>query len=297
MTPVTRFAAVAICALTALHAPPPAGAAEPAPPKGGAAPRTLAVIPFYAPERMWQLYAPFAEFLARETGEPWKLQLPASHDALLDDLCAGRVDVALLGPIPLARANKRCGVVPLLVALGPDGTASYHSILVTTDPSVTDPRSLAGKEIGFFKGSTAAHVVPVQMLAEAGVPPGTYVPVFLESQDRIMAALLARKIAGAGVKSALFRRFETEQGLRKIGTSAPLPNFALAVLPSLPRAARDRFEAAMAGFQPKKHGPDAELAKVLDDEIRHGFARPPDGYLAAVQALNETSERFLRDGQ
>jgi phosphonate transport system substrate-binding protein len=246
---------------------------------------------------MWLLYTPFVGFLEKATGEPWELHLPASHDALIEEVCTGKVDLAFLGPVPLARANKRCGAVPFLVPLGAGGTPDYSAVLLTTDPAVHSVESLRGKEVGFFKGSTAAHVVPAQMLAEAGLGPGTYRPVFLESQDKLMSALLARKLSAAGVKSALHRRFEREGGIRVLRTSAPLPNFSFVALPSLPAAARQRLTSGLLALQPRTKPSDAETVKGWDDEVKNGFISPPPGFLASVLALQDVTERVLGDAR
>jgi phosphonate transport system substrate-binding protein len=276
-----------------LAAPGPAPAADP---PRAPAPRRLAVVPFYAPEQMWRLYAPLVEFLRRETGEPWELALHPTHEALIEEFCAGRVDVALLGPVPLGRVNHRCGGLPVLVALGPGGTPTYRSVLLTADPEVTSVAALRGKEIGFFRGSTAAHAVPLRLLDDAGLAPGSYRPVYLESQDRLVAALLAGKISASGVKSALYERFRGERGLRVLATSGPLPNFAFAAPPSS-QGRLDRFAAALRRVRPGERSADAELVGTWDDEIRHGFVAPTPEYLAAVLALQELTERQARDAR
>jgi ABC-type phosphate/phosphonate transport system substrate-binding protein len=257
--------------------------------------RKLAVTPFYAPEQMWRLYAPFVDHLRRETGEAWELSLHPSHEALIEELCAGRVDVALVGPMPLGRIHRKCEGAPFLVALGPGGVSTYQSVLVTADPAVTAISALRGKDVGLFRGSTAAHAIPVKLLADAGLPPGSYRPVWLEGQDRLMAAVLAGRISAAGVKSALYRRFEKEPGLRQLGTSGPLPNFAFAALPSLPARTRDRFAAALLPLRPRERSSHAQLVSSWDDEVRHGFVRPPPEYLPSVLALLETVERLPRE--
>ena len=189
-----RRLTIALAIVLTIGLPTP-GAAGPAP----APVRKLAVVPFYAPEHMWRLYTPFVEFLRRETGEAWELSLHPSHEALREDFCAGRVDVALLGPVPLGRIHRQCAGAPLLVALGPAGVSTYHAVIVTADPAIATLDALRGKEVGFFRGSTAAHAVPVRLLANAGLAPGSYRSVWLEGQDRLMGAVLARKVSAAGL--------------------------------------------------------------------------------------------------
>lgn len=274
-----------------LFAPARSSSAEPAsrPPA-----RKLAVVPFYAPELMWRLYTPLVEHLARRTGEPWTLVLPATHAAFEDAVCGREVDVALTGPIPLARINRRCGLLPFLVARGPDGRADYNAMLVTATPDVTSLASLRGRQVAFFRGSTAAHAVPVRMLAAVGLEQGSYEPLFVESQDRVMTAVLTGKAAAGGVKSALYRRFSGEPSLRLLGTSAPLPNFAFAALPSLPKAVRARFAAALLPLDPRERAADAQIVSGWDDELKGGFIAVPPGFLASAVDLLKTSESLSR---
>lgn len=268
-----------------------ADAAQPSP-----TPRTLAVIPFYSPEKIWQLYTPLIEFLRRETGERWELKLYPNHDTMVAGVCRGEVDVTLLGPVPLGRVNRACAVVPFLVPRGNDGKLAYHSMLLSGDPKVTTTAGLRGKKIAFFKGSTAAHIFPLKMLADAGLGPGSFSPVFLESQDRIMTALLSHEVAGAGVKEALYRRFAKEP-VRLLQTSDALPNFAFAALPTQPPALRERLVAALLKLRPLENAADAAAVKGWDDEIKHGFELPPPDFLPAVLKVHDVFESVMHENR
>jgi ABC-type phosphate/phosphonate transport system substrate-binding protein len=280
-------------ALTTLSAHP-SRAAAPAPAPGP--PRTFAVVPFYTPERMWQLYTPLIEYLRRQTGEGWEMKLFPSHDAIVKAVCAGEVDVALLGPVPLGRVNRACGALPFLVPLGKDGKPVYHAMVLTGDPGVTAIAQLRGRKFGLMKGSTAAHVLPVHMLAAAGIGPADVEPVFFESQDRIVTALLAREIAGGGIKEALYRRFEKEP-LRLLGTSEPLPNFAFTAPAAQPAAVRERFVAALLKLHPGAGKDDAETVRGWDDEVKNGFMLPAPDFLPAVLRIDEIARAVLHENR
>jgi ABC-type phosphate/phosphonate transport system substrate-binding protein len=286
------IATLALLGLTAVVSP--AGAADAAAPAQPT--RTLAVIPFYSPERMWQLYTPFIDHLRRATGERWELKLYPNHDALIAGVCAGAVDITLLGPVPLGRVNRACGVLPFLVPRGRDGKPAYHSMLLASDPAVTTVAGLRGKKVGFFKGSTAAHIVPLQMLRDAGLGPGEFEPVFFESQDRIMTALLSHEVAGAGVKETLYRRFEKEP-LRLLQTSAALPNFAFAALPSQSPALRERFVGALLTMEPLADAAAAATVKGWDDEIKNGFVAPAPDFLPAVLRVYDIYETVMHESR
>jgi ABC-type phosphate/phosphonate transport system substrate-binding protein len=246
---------------------------------------TVAVIPFYSPEKIWFLYTPFIQYLKSTTGLPWELKFYPDHNSLIDELCTDKVGFALLGPVPMGRAYNKCGAKPVLVAVGKDGKPSYHSVIVTSDPAVTALSKVRGRKFGFFKGSTAAHIVPLSMLKNEGLGPEDLQPVFFESQDRIMTALLASEISAAGVKKTLYQKFENEP-LRVLKTSDPLPNFAFCVAPSMPAAIRERFISALRKLQPLSDNKDAEITKAWDDEIKNGFILPAEDYLASVLKLH-----------
>jgi ABC-type phosphate/phosphonate transport system substrate-binding protein len=286
------MASLVLLGMTA--AAPLAGAADAPAPSPAA--RTLAIVPFYSPERMWLLYTPLIDYLRRETGEPWELKLYPNHDSLAASICKGEVDVALLGPAPLGRVNRECGALPFLVSLGKEGKPVYHSMLLTTDPAVTTTAGLRGKRVGFFKGSTAAHIIPLEMLRDAGLGPGDFASVFFESQDRIMTALLSHELAGAGFKETLYQRFK-EEPVRLLQTSEALPNFAFSALPSQPPARRERFVAALLKIRPRENAQDAGTVAGWDDEIKSGFVLPAPDFLPAVLRVDEISRSIMHENR
>lgn len=256
---------------------------------------TVTVIPFYSPEKIWTLYAPFVDFLRESTGKPWELKLYATHDKLIEGLCSGKVSLALLGPVPLGRVMEKCGAEPVAVALGKDGKPFYRSVVVTGEPGINSLEGLRGKKIGLFKGSTAAHILPRQLLREAGLKKGDIEPVFYESQDHIVNALLAHQVAGAGLKEGLFKKFQGDN-LRLLKASEPLPNFAFAAAPGLAGATRSLFTEALLKLHPAASEADAKRTASWDDEVRNGFIAPTATFRTAIKEIvNLTNEIMLED--
>ena len=289
--PATAFRIIACCCcLWLLLSPGFAGAAQQFPPSR----YTVAVIPFYSPEKIWLLYAPFIQYLKASTGLPWELKLYPDHNSLIEDLCSDKVGIALLGPVPLGRADQKCGAKPVLVALSRDGSPTYHSLIITSNPAVATLGNVRGKRFGFFKGSTAAHIVPITMLQAAGLGAGEFQPQFFESQDRIMTALLTREISAAGVKETLYRKFKNEP-LRVLKTSVALPNFAFCASPSLSAEVRERFISALTRLKPLTNDNDAETAKTWDDEIKNGFMPPNEAFLGSVRELNNVYREVMHE--
>lgn len=269
--------------LLTLLMPISAGAARvPVTSAPAASPPTFAVIPFYSPEKIWSLYGPFVKYLRQATGDPWQLQLFNSHSEFIEGICNGRITVGLLGPVPLKKVDEKCGAKPFLVALGKEGTPFYHSVIVTNDTGINSLAGLRGKKIGFFKGSTAAHVVPLKMMEKGGVKQSDFTTVFLGSQDEIIHQLLTGNIDGAGLKEFLARRF-LKDGLRVVAVSERLPNFALSAAPSAPGPVVRRLKSALLNLHPATNQYDLKLMSGWDDEIRQGFISPGKDYLATLQ--------------
>ena len=245
---------------------------------------TFAVIPFYTPEKIWTLYTPFIEYLKKSTGVAWQLKLYNTHDELIEDICRGRVSAALLGPVPLGRANEKCGVKPLLAAIGKDGKPSYHSVILTNTPTFISLRDLNGGKFGFYKGSTAAHIIPAKMLKDAGVAMTEIQPVFFEGQDKIMSALISGEITAAGVKENLAKKFDNV-GLKTLAISQPLPNFAICANPSLSSSVRRNLVSSLTLLKPLSNSADANTMKSWDDEIKNGFTTPDKDFLPSVKSV------------
>lgn len=255
---------------------------------------TIGIIPFYSPEKIWSLYTPFVNHLNKTTRVRWELKLYHNHEAIVQDICDGSLTIALFGPAPLGRANKKCGVEPLLVSLGSDGTPYYHSVIITGDPAITSLAQLKGKPFGFLKGSTAAHIVPAEMLREAGLTLDMIKPVFYESQDSIMSALLRNEIAAAGVKESLFRKFKGSI-LKPIAVSGPLPHFSFCAAPTLPAGVKQQFVTGLAALKPRENQRDRMLMAGWDDEIKNGFVLPPETFLTDVLRLSSATEETLHE--
>ncbi|MDH4231617.1 MAG: PhnD/SsuA/transferrin family substrate-binding protein [Nitrospirota bacterium] len=251
----------------------------------------LGIIPFYAPEKIWNLYSPLIEYLNRTTGITWELKLYHNHDATIDAICKGDISIALFGPVPFTRAQDKCGVKPLLVALSGDGRPYYRSILITGDLSVNSLGDLKGREFGFFQGSTAAYVLPRKMLEDEGITMDMIKPVFLKGQDKIMDALLKHEIAAAGVKESLFEKFRGE-GTKVLRISKPVPNFVFCASPGIDRGIESRFVQALLKVRPLSRPADKKTVQGWDDEVRNGFIPAPETYSGEALMLLDLFRKY-----
>lgn len=262
----------------------------------GASEYSLAVVPFYSPEKIYALYTPLVTYLTKATHKQWELKLYHNHDSLIEAFCKSEVSLVLFGPVPLGRANIQCGAKPLLVAQGKDGRTTYRSIIVTADPAVLSMQDLRGRTFGFFKGSTAAHIIPARMLKDHGLNSMAVKAVFYESQDSIMNALIKHELAAAGIKEALFAKFK-DAPLRILASSDDLPNFAFSAAPGVRAQVKKLFTAALVKLKPLGNTEDAALVKDWDDEIKNGMVPPSDAFLRDVMNVHGIYEEIMHEAR
>jgi len=252
---------------------------------------SVGIIPFYSPEKIWKLYTPLVEYLRETTGISWELKLYHNHESIIHDICNGNLSIALFGPIPFVRAYEKCGVKPLLVALGENGEPYYRSVIVTNDPGIRSLKDLKGKKFAFFEGSTAAHLLPRKMLDDEGVAVDSIQPIFLGSQDRIIDALLKHEVAAAGVKESLYRRFE-KSPLKVLAVSDAVPNFVFCSTPALSSQVEKKFVQALTALKPLSDPSHKQTVRAWDDEVQHGFITPPKTYLQDVLELKDIIRKY-----
>lgn len=251
----------------------------------------IGIVPFYSPDKIWQLYTPLINYLNKSTNVKWELKLYSDHNSIIEDVCSGAVTITLFGPVPFSRAYDKCKIKPLLVALGKDGSTFYRSIIVTADQGVNSLKDLKGKKFAMFKGSTASHVLPIKLLEDEGISLNNIKPVYLGSQDRIVNAVLLNEAAAAGIKESLFEKLK-EFKLKILKTSEPLHNFAFCATPGINAQVEREFTSALLKLKPFSSADDKSKVTGWDDEIKNGFIAPPKNYIDDAMKLLKLFKKY-----
>ncbi len=119
-------------------------------------------------EAIEQRYAGLIRFLSQTLKMPCELVIPARHEELVDDMAAGRVDLAFLGGYTYVLARQRSPIVPLVMR---DVDRHATSVFLKSQRHV-------GVKLDDFKGarfafganlSTSGHLMPRRLLQERGI--------------------------------------------------------------------------------------------------------------------------------
>ncbi|HQT93890.1 MAG TPA: phosphate/phosphite/phosphonate ABC transporter substrate-binding protein [Thermoanaerobaculaceae bacterium] len=275
-----RLLALASASLLVAHAVvavEPPGAARPA--------LRFGVVSFYNPRLMYIKYQPLVDYLSSATGQAWELVIGASYERTVEDLCAGRLAVAYLGPYSYARANAACGALPV-VKLNTDGKSTYRSvIMVRKDSTISSLKELAGKRFGFGSPmSTSSHVMPRAMLEDAGLHPGAdFTCRYYFHHERAARAVLLGEVDACGIRDIVGEKF-THRELRVLATSDGIPNFPFVVGPKSPPELREELLRALV-TRPAVDPAVAATIRSWDEELAGGFVPATDADYAPVRLL------------
>jgi phosphonate transport system substrate-binding protein len=243
------------------------------------------VVSFYNPRLMYLKYQPLMDYLTTATGHPWELVIGTSYERTVEDLCAGKLAVAYLGPYSYARAHAACGALPV-VKLNTDGKPTFRSvIMVRADSPIKSLKDLAGKRFGFGSPmSTSSHVMPRAMLEDAGLHPGVDVACrYFFHHERAARAILLGEVDACGVRDLVGEKF-THRELRILASSPEIPNFPFVVGPKSPPEVREELLSTLV-TRPRVDPAVAAAIRHWDVELAGGFAPAKDSDYAPVRLL------------
>lgn len=265
-----------------LAAPPaPAGSA----PKKSRPAARFGVVSFYGPRQMVTKYQPLVDYLSRHTEYDWELRLAPSYRVTVRDLCAGRIDLAYLGPFSYARAHAACGANPV-VRLQTAGEPTYEGFVMVPDSSpIASLAGLRGKTLAAAGTlSTSSHLAPRQMLSRAGLVPCRDVPIrYFANHEQAARAVLVGEADACAVRDLVGQRF-AERGLRVLARTGPIPNFPLVLSPVARRGLDASLLRVLVDLPRKDPSVAAEMAH-WDPELAGGFVPASDAEYDAIRAM------------
>ncbi len=195
-------------------------------PNPDALPKTLRVglIPNIAPDKQRATYAPFGEELGRLLGVEVELFVAPSYAGVVTALAAGQLDIAYLGGLTYAQAEKQVELTPLVTEVDRDtGTSRYLSAIVVPAASAAQtPEDVvaAGGSVAFGDpSSTSGSLYPRLMIEAAGAtcsatslescPPLSSVS-FTGGHDATALAVAGGRADAGGLELRVLRRIESQ---------------------------------------------------------------------------------------
>lgn len=252
----------------------------------------IGILPFYSSDRIWSYYKPFIEYLNKESGLSWELKIYPDYYTIIDALCRDEISVAYFGPVSFGLAHERCGVKPLIVALGEDGKPFYKAIIFTLNKKIKSIKDLKYKRFAFgSKHSSTAYVVPRKILEDEGIKMEDIKPIFLKDHEKVIEAVINNDADAGAVKESVIKKYKDFK-LKVIKESGPLPHHTFCSSKNLDPKIEKAFQKALLKLKPTIKETDKEITKKWDPELQYGFILPPEGYMEEVKKLLGLHRRY-----
>ena len=160
----------------------------------------VSAIPDENPTELQRKFKPLGDYLAKATGLKVEFTPVTDYAASVEGLVNNKLDMVWFGGFTFVQAKVRSNgkVVPLVQRLE---DASFRSVFITTDKSITKLDDLKGKTLSFgSESSTSGHLMPRAYLLAAKINPDTDLKriAFSGAHDATIAAVAGGKVdAGA----------------------------------------------------------------------------------------------------
>ena len=222
---------------------------------------TVAVVPQFAPVRVYEDWRPFLDALQKATGLRFHLVTYSSIPKFEAAYVKGKPDFAFMNPYDVVVAHRARGYRPLV-----RDTRPLSGILVVrADSDIHELAQLAGKQVGFpAPNAFGASLYMRALLQRQGV---RIDPVYLGTHQNVYRAVARGDVvAGGAVHATLMREpVALRQLLRVIYVTPSTAPHALAVNPRVPDAVARRVQQAILGMPARA----ADAALLLHVQMPH----------------------------
>ena len=257
----TRLAALAAAlGLTTLLACAPAQNTAP-----GSAnnPIKMSIVPFLETQRLVKGMQSLSAALEKETGLKYTGDVPTSYAAVVEAMCADKVDVGWVSPLAYVLANSKCGADMQLISINTSNATTYRALIIAhSDSPAQKIEDLRGKSFAWVDpGSTSGYLFPRALFEERGLSPDTFLgqQIFAGGHDKAVIAVQSRQVeAGAIFKDQRERMTSTYpnimQQTKVLGETADIPNDGVAYRKNLPKDVVDKTNQALLAISSRPEG-------------------------------------------
>jgi phosphonate transport system substrate-binding protein len=243
------------------------------------------------------IYAPFLEYLSRETGRQFRIHFTPEYESTLDNLGENITQFAILEPISYLKAHEKYGVICLVNGGNTEGQGAYRSAIVTRpDSNITQIKDLSRKTFCFGSfSSTRGHLIPRKMLEDENIRLQNLKKyTYTGSHSECAAAVISGEYDAGGIEDTLAISLQNEGKLRIIAFSDYYPSSGISANKDVDPALREAVKEALIRFDPK--GEDAKnQTKWNKTEMPYGFFEVNDSDYSQLRELAVVYEIIEQD--
>jgi phosphonate transport system substrate-binding protein len=198
------------------------------------------------PVEMIKRLTPLTQYLSKQIGITVQFRASPNLNSAVEDLGNNTTQIAYLTPAAYLEAHEKYGAIPLVNPLNKGKGTFTLMIAVAKDSPIQTIADLKGKKFAF--GDKKAILQPA-VVESAGIKLEEFASYdYLNHYDNIAKAVINGDFDAGIIKDTIAEKF-SNQGLRIIYTSAPLPSYVFAVNKSLPAITVKRLKKAMLALK------------------------------------------------
>ncbi|MEJ2619752.1 MAG: phosphate/phosphite/phosphonate ABC transporter substrate-binding protein [Candidatus Thiodiazotropha sp.] len=185
----------------------------------------MGVHPYRPHNELKQMFQPLAEYLTTKLGRKVEVRIGDSYQSHYDAILAGEVDFAYIGPSLYAKLTRNNRRFPLLACLEVGGKTTFTGKIIARDKSgLKNLEDLKQRQFAFGnKSSTMSHLVPRQLLYEAGIDLDDLAGYrYYSNHNNVAMAVLAGDADAGAVKEAVYEKYK-KFGIVAIDTTVEIP--------------------------------------------------------------------------
>lgn len=199
-------------------------------------------------EELQREFGAFQKILSEKTGITFKLFPVTGRTVVAETFRSGKLDFALSGPSEYVMIKHRSDAIPVIGLSRP----GYYSVVVTRkDSGINSLPDLKGKKIAFGDhGSTAYHLAPLQVLADAGINASSDMKAINVGKLVAWKSFVRGKVDAIGLNQDRFHLYSekeagvSEEDFQILGRSPDLPNDLIMAAPHVPMEVIEKVRAA-----------------------------------------------------
>jgi phosphonate transport system substrate-binding protein len=242
-------------------------------------PIRMAIVPFVESGRLVKGMQMLSDELNKETGLSFKGDVPTSYAAVVEAMCADRVDIGWVSPLAYILAREKCGADMSLVSITRVGTKYWGAVVTRADSPIQKVEDLKGKRFAWVDpGSTSGYLFPRTMLETHGVTPESLgQQTFAGGHDKVGLAVLQGQVDAGAMGLDSIPRLNSiypnaDKELRVVEQSADIPNDGVAFRKGLSPDVVKRVREALLRISSTEAG-----QKLFEDAIgTRGVAETTD---------------------
>lgn len=215
----------------------------------------LGVHPYLSAIELNHRFLPLCDYLSQQSHQPVSLVVTSTFNDLLDQLLAGKLDLAYMGSSNYTLLAQRGQKVSLLGQLRGEKQNLRGAIVVRHDSPIAQISDLRGKRMAFVNpNSTMGYRVTTHVLVNAGIRAADLSSwTFLGNHENVAYAVLAGAYDAGSVKQEILHdpRF---QDLRILAPLSEVADHLFIAGPSVAPAQLQRLQQAFLALNDNENG-------------------------------------------